>query len=858
MSFRLRSGLCAAASLAAMSGGAAVAQQAPAQGQPAQGQNAVPEIIVTAQLREQKLIDVPITVTAFTGARLDALGIQDLHTLSLQTPGFYFENHSIDFAPVVMRGISDTNTDPTDEPRISIYQDGVSISQIVAANVELFDIQRVEVAEGPQTTLYGRSAETGAVNIIENKANEAGFDWSMHLEGGNYDYKLIEGMINQPLSDNFAIRIAAIDKYRDGYIPNDAGGPALNSVDTLAVRIATNYHANRVNDDFIVNYEGDRPSGTDYKSTTFEPNNPTTGQVLGNLSPYSATSQPGTPSIDNGADPLIRRMIVSTTNILTYQISDAFKLTSTSGYRHFRDYDIDDTDGFSFPILVALSTDTDTEFSQDFRLNYDAGGRLSAFAGLSAFSETGTGVTTEAYNEPLTLALLTGVLNRSNPNPGPVSAYTNSTLEAGELQAVAAEGGLNLPAAEALGIADNLSSDHVESGLTQSRTTAFDGYADATFHATSKLEFSAGIRFTNEEKTTKYAGYVLDRSVLGGVVGAEEEGKAAGLNAKTTGNCAVTAVLAANQLCQLLYGLAEPGAGTLAGPLPLFGLSEQPTPGNGSKQAAALADNGASWRATVRYKFTPDVDLYFEYARGLRPAVLSPDSPSTPEANTTFTVAPAETLDSYELGVKTRLLGGRLRVDSDIYYYNYNNFQTTVQVGTEFVTENAGNAQAYGFEGKVDWTPIDNLNLYTTYAYAHTEFLNGIYAGNTFELAPRNTVTIGGSYRIPALGGAFTLAPNYHWQSLVYFGEYDDNISELQGAAITPIQSDLDQKAYGVLNLRISYTPRIGNWTLTAFGDNLTNTQYVTQRGGTGTDLGIPTDIPGEPLMFGASFTIRR
>jgi outer membrane receptor protein involved in Fe transport len=853
MSFRLKSGLCAAASLIALQGGVALAQQTPAQ-----GQDVAPEIVVTAQLREQKLIDVPITVTAFTGAQLGALGIQDLHTLSLQTPGFYFENHSIDFAPVVMRGISDTNTDPTDEPRISIYQDGVSISQIVAANVELFDIQRVEVAEGPQTTLYGRSAETGAVNIIENKANEAGFDWSMHVEAGNYDYKLIEGMINQPLSDNFAIRIAAIDKYRDGYIPNDAGGGALNSVDTLAVRIATNYHNSRVNDDFIVNYEGDDPTATDYKSTTFEPTNPATGQVLGNLSPYSAGYQAGSPLIYNDASPFIRRMVLSTTNILTYQISDAFKLTSTTGYRHFYDYDIDDPGGFAFPILVALSTDTDTEFSQDFRVNYDAGGRFSAFAGLSAFSETGQGRTTEVYNEPLTLALLTGVLNRANPNPGPESAYTSTALEAAELQGVAAEGGLNLPTAEALGIADNLSTEHEESGLSQSRTTAFDGYADATFRATSKLEFSAGIRFTNEEKTTKYAGYVLDRSVLGGVVGAEEEGKAAGLNAKTTGNCAVSAVLAANPLCQLLYGLAEPGAGTLAGALPLFGLNEQPTPNNGAKEAASLADNGASWRATARYKFTPNIDLYFEYARGLRPAVLSPSAPSTPEGAANFVVAPAETLDSYELGLKTRLLGGRLRLDGDIYDYDYTNFQTTVLVGTQFVTENAGNAQTYGFEGKANWTPIDNLNLYATYAYTHTEFMNGIYQGNTFPLAPLNTVTIGGSYRLPALGGAFTIAPNYRWQSLVYFGDNDDNLSELQGAAITPIQSNLDQKAYGLLDLRISYTPRIGNWTLTAFANNLTDTHYVTQRGGTGVDLGIPTDIPGEPLMFGASFTIRK
>jgi len=846
-----------AASAAALVSTAASAQPAVVQGQDA---DQTPEIIVTAQLREQKLIDVPMTVTAFSGAQLNELGVQDLHTLSLQTPGFYFENHSVDDSPVVMRGVSDGDTDPTDEPRISIYQDGVSISQSVASYTELYDIQRVEVSEGPQTTLYGRSALTGAVNIIQNKANENGFDWSLHAEGGDFAYRLIEGMVNLPIGDNFAVRVAAIDKQRDGYITNDAGGPALNSINTRALRVSTNYRpSSRLNDDFIVNYEGDNPTGVDFKSTTFEPTNPTTGQVLGNLNPYSAGYQAGVPSLENGEQPNIQRMVMSATNILTYRFTDAIKLTSTTAFRHFYDFDVDDVGGFAFPLLVAESTEHGTELSQDVRVNYDPGGRFSGFAGLSVFSDEGQGTTTEVFNEPLTLALLTGVLSRKNPNPGPEAAYTNPQLEAAELQGVAAEGGLNLPAAEALGIADNLSSAHEESGLSQSHTTAYDGYVDGTFRATDKLEFSAGVRFTNEEKTSKYAGFVDARSVLGGVIAAEEEGAAAGLKAGSTGNCASPTVLSANPLCQLLYGLAQPGAASLLGPLPLVALQEQPTPGNGEKQAASLADNGASWRATARYKFTPNLDLYFNYARGRRPAVLTDEAPSTPEGNARFVTAPAETLDSYELGVKSRAFAGRLSLDGDVYYYNYNNFQTTVLVGTQFVTENAGNAETYGFEGKATVKPTSNLDLYATYAYTHAQFLNGIYQGNAFPLSPENTITVGGIFRIPALGGVFSLAPNYRWQSLIYFSDANDNLSEQsQGAVIAPLQSNIDQKAYGVLNLRISYAPHVGNWTLTAFANNLTDTHYLIQRGGTGEDLGIPTDIPGEPFMFGVSFTIRR
>jgi outer membrane receptor protein involved in Fe transport len=851
MNNSIKSGLWAAASATALFAGAAFADEAPA---PAA--TGVQEIIVTSQLREQKLIDVPMTVTAFTGKQLDSLGVQDLHTLSLQTPGFYFENHSVDDSPVVMRGISDGSTDPTDEPRISIYQDGVSISEIVAAYTELFDVQRVEVAEGPQTTLYGRSAETGAVNIIQNKASEAGFEAYLRADGGDYGYRRFEGMINMPIGDKLAIRIAAVDKQRNGYIANDAGGAALESVDTQAVRVALNYHPDAsLNDDFIVNYENDNPTGVDFKSTTFAPTNPVTGQTLGNLSPFSSAFQGSSPLLENGAEPNIKRMVLSATNILTYHFDGGFKLTSTTAYRHFYDYDVLDPTGFGFPILTAGTAEHATEYSQDVRVNYDRGGRFSAFAGVSVFSDQLDATTTEVFDEPLALALLTGVLNRTNPNPGPESTFTNAKLEAGELQGLAAAGGLNLPGAQALGIANNLSPDHEETGAEESRTTAFDAYFDGTFRATDKLEFSAGVRFTNEEKTTKYAGTVDGRSVLGGVIGAQELGQASGLQASTTGNCASAAVLAKNSLCQLLAGLAQPGANGLTGPLPLFGVQIQPTPGNGDKQAAYLADNGASWRATARYKATDDLDIYFNYARGLRPAVLSVEGPSTPGGDARFAVAPAETLSSFEFGAKSRLLDGHLALDGDVYFYNYNNFQTTVLEGTQFVTENAGNADAYGFEGRATWAATNRLNLYATYAFTHTEFLNGAFEGNQFPLSPENTFTIGAAYRFPAPGGSFSFNPNFRWQSKIFFEDSDDNLAELQGAIIAPLQSNLDQAAYSVLNLRLTYTPTVGNWTVAAFVNNATDTHYLIQRGGTGLDLGIPTDIPAEPLTFGGSVT---
>lgn len=819
------------------------------------------EIIVTAQKREQKLTDVPITITAYSGRTLDERGIQDLHDLSAYTPGFYLQNQSPNDPGIVMRGVTTDSTDPTNEPRVSIYQDGVSISQVPAAAVELFDLERIEVAKGPQTTLFGRSALTGAVNIIQNKAKEGQSDWLLHVEGGNFNYGLAEGMANVPLSDVLAIRFAGRIKTRDGYINNVLGGDALNGSKAEAARIALNYRPNdRINDDLILNYELDNQSGTAFKNKTFYPSDPTTGQVLGDLSPFSSAALNGSPLLQNGALPHIRRTVKGITNILSFRLNDTLKLTSTTAARSFQADELFDPDGFSFPILTGDSSGHGSELSQDFRLNYDPGGKFSAFAGVSAFGDSGIQRNALVFDERLALALLTGVLNRKNPVAGPIAAYTNVNLMAAELQGVAASGGLNLPAAQALGIANNLSAAHYEQFTTQSHTEAYDVYVDGTYRFTPKLEVSAGIRYTTEDKTSKFSGYVPARSVAGGVIGVAQIGAAQKLNPATTGNCAIPAVVAANPLCQVLAGLALPGATNPAFPLPLFGLQVQPTAGNGNKDAAALSDDGLSWRLTGRYKLTDTLNAYATYARGRRPEVLAAAAPTSPFGASRFTIAPSETLDSYEAGLKGRFLNGRLSLDGAVYYYNYKHFQTTILQGTQFVTTDAGDATTYGFEGQANYAVTPQVDVYATYAYTHGRYGAGILKGNQFRLTPENAVTVGGAWRIPAFGGTIQVLPSYAWRSKVYFNDDNGNptIQAEEGALVPALQFDQFQKAYGIIDLRVSYAPTGANWKVEAFGSNLGDTHFLKDGGNTGSDLGLPTYIPGEPRFYGVSFTIRR
>ncbi len=837
MSSRFKMCLFVAVSTAALVSASARAEET------ASTASQVQEIVVTAQKREQKEIDVPITLTAYSGAYLQKIGVQDLHDLSLRTPGFFLQNQSVNDPGLVMRGITTDSTDPTNEPRVSIYQDGVSISQVPAAAVELFDNERVEVAKGPQTTLFGRSALTGAVNIIQNKATEDGFDWSLHAEGGNYDYGYIGGMVNIPVGDSFAIRFSGVDKTRDGYIQNELGG-GLNGTGTLALRLAVNYHPNsRFNDDLILNYERDDPGPTEFKSITFDPSNAATGQVLGNTGAYSSAALSSTAALDNGQPLGVHREIQGATNILTYKVTPDLTLTSTTAWRRYSLLEIYDPDGFSFPLLTGSNQGSGTEYSQDFRLNFNSGGRFSAFGGMSVFSDYDRQNSGFIINEPLLLGLVTGVLNRTNPVAGPVSAYTSPQLLAAELQGLAGAYGAALPGAQALAIANNLNQNNFESDSETSKTVSYDVYLDGTYKVTSKFEVSAGVRYTADNKTTTNAEVVGNRSVLGGVLGALAQ-PAATRNA-------------------LLAGLAAPGAANIplsaAYPIPVFGLIYQPTHGNGGVDQASLNDGGVSWRATGRYAFTPDLDLYATYALGRRPEVLASDGAATPYGPTVFSREPSETLDDYEGGVKTRLFDHRLSLDGAFYYNQYHNFSTTIFENNQFVTVDAGDATTYGFEGQGTWAVTPMADIYATYTYTHGRYDNGILKGNQFRLTPEHVVTIAASLRRHAFGGVFDLVPNFRFSSKEFFNADNGNptIFKEEGLLVQPLVYNQYQNGYGVADIRLSYSRDNAHWKLEAFVTNLTDTKFLKDDGNTGLDLGLPTVIAGEPRFYGLSFTIR-
>jgi len=170
---------------------------AAAQGAAADDGLALQEIVVTARKREESLQDVPLTVTAVTGAAIEQLGIRDARDLALYTPGFSnvasFGRNSTE-RPVI-RGQSNILGDPN----ASYFVDGVYLSGS-ATNTETANLERIEVIKGPQAALYGRSTFAGAINYVTRKPADE-FEGKVSATLGQNDQRDASAYISGPLID---------------------------------------------------------------------------------------------------------------------------------------------------------------------------------------------------------------------------------------------------------------------------------------------------------------------------------------------------------------------------------------------------------------------------------------------------------------------------------------------------------------------------------------------------------------------------------------------------------------------------------------------------------------------------------
>ena len=199
-------------------------------------------IVVTAQRRSENLQDVPLAVTSFSAAALEAQQISSALDIARSVPNMIASNNVGQASANVyyIRGLGQTQSFPTFEPQVSTYVDDIYIGRQNANNLSLFGVNNVEVLRGPQGTLFGRNSTGGAIVVnLTRPADTVGGDFEASY--GRFARRTFRGSINSPLTDTLKTRFSFFTVEDDGYVHNVTTDETLNKTRNYGVREAVLY-----------------------------------------------------------------------------------------------------------------------------------------------------------------------------------------------------------------------------------------------------------------------------------------------------------------------------------------------------------------------------------------------------------------------------------------------------------------------------------------------------------------------------------------------------------------------------------------------------------------------------------------
>lgn len=198
----------------------------------------IEEIIVTAQKREQSLQDVPISVVAISGERLNSLQRNEIADLTKVMPGVTYKDGSTDNGrSLQIRGIGTTSFSRGIEQSVGMLIDGVPTNSLATSFLDMNDVQRVEVLRGPQGMLFGKNSSAGLINIITNDPTEE-FEGGVSASFGDESEEKYTGYLSGALSDSLMARVSFSSSQRDGFIKNtNPAGSDYNDRDEQALNL---------------------------------------------------------------------------------------------------------------------------------------------------------------------------------------------------------------------------------------------------------------------------------------------------------------------------------------------------------------------------------------------------------------------------------------------------------------------------------------------------------------------------------------------------------------------------------------------------------------------------------------------
>jgi iron complex outermembrane recepter protein len=423
------------------------AQPVQAQPQTLTDKAALDDIVVTAQRREQTLQDVPVAVSVFSGDFIERSRTATISDLVAFTPGVSGTTVAQTTPRITVRGVSTEDFGAGSDPALGIYVDDVYLGRGVSSVADLFDVARVEIVKGPQGTLFGRNTTAGAISIVTARPDETlgGFiDTSI----GRFDQINLRGAINLPLGEGVALRVAGSHRERDGFVANTLGG-RIGAIDSQAIRATLGL--DRSGTEATISYE--------YRNTRGQPGPYINPFLVGTDRFGPITSNLIDRTADAARDNLESHRM---TFRLESPLSDAVQLTSITAYNGFTNSYLEDTDASPATLLHFGTQGRQDSFSQELRLNGDAG-ELTWFIGASAALDDIASIQFAIISEESVCGVRFG------------SDCTTAIGVVGD------------PAVR-------------EASVARSSNSSYAVYGDLTFAVNAQLDLIAGLRFSRDVK----------------------------------------------------------------------------------------------------------------------------------------------------------------------------------------------------------------------------------------------------------------------------------------------------------------------------------------------------------------------
>jgi len=351
--------------------------------QPAAAQERIPagmldEIVVTAQKREESLQDVPIAVTAYSGEAIRDLAIADIEGLAVQTPSFAFSKAGGE-AQIYVRGVGTNIFGVGADPSVAVNLDGVYLGRTNMGLTQFLDIERVEILRGPQGTLYGRNATGGAINLVSRMPTED-FEGYVTAGFGEFDRVELQGAVGGPLSERWGFRLAARYSKDDGYT-EDLDPRGSNKLDDNDIKAYRGILQFTPSDSLQATLIAEYTEFYNHNTSIIPRDDLGLAETLGAVPTGSIRKE------RNDLPTFFDWDSSGVTLNIEWDISDALRLTSITGWKDYTSDFLFNTDGTEIDVTRSNFKYDSEQFSQELRLDAALGDRIDLVAGAYYFTE---------------------------------------------------------------------------------------------------------------------------------------------------------------------------------------------------------------------------------------------------------------------------------------------------------------------------------------------------------------------------------------------------------------------------------------------------------------------------------------